>query len=85
MSANHNRNENDNDAKAATPDEANQGSGKVANDHNSEGDKAATQLHQGRRTPESRHDRDSHLGSGNQSQSRQGAAGSGGGKGRGAG
>jgi hypothetical protein len=44
--------------------------------HNSAGDKPATQLHQGRRTPESRGDRDAHVGSGNQMQSRQGAAGS---------
>lgn len=50
--------------------------GKVAHAHNSTGDKAATQTNQGRRTPESRGDRDTHLGSGNQGQSRQGAAGS---------
>lgn len=63
-----------------------QGSGKVAGDHNSAGDQPATQTHQGRRTPESRGDRDTHLGSGNQTQSRQGNAGSsGGGGGRGAG
>lgn len=51
------------------------GSGKVANAHNSTGDKT-TQINQGRRTPESRGDRDTHLGSGNQGQSRQGGAGS---------
>lgn len=53
------------------------GSGKVANDHNREGAQGPTQLHQGRRTPESRHDRDAHIGSGNQVQSRRGAPGSG--------
>ena len=59
----------------ATPGAA--GSGKVANDHNSPGDQPPTQLHQGRRTPESRHDRDAHIGSGNQVQSRRGAPGGG--------
>ena len=58
----------------------NQGSGKVAQAHNSAGDQPPTQIHQGRRTPESRGDRDTHVGSSNQTQSRQGAAG-----GRGAG
>ncbi|MFN4121045.1 hypothetical protein [Acidovorax sp.] len=60
------------------------GSGKVAHAHNSEGHKDATQTHQSRRTPESRHDRDAHIGSGNQVQSRRGAAGNGGGPGGGA-
>jgi hypothetical protein len=58
-----------------------QGSGKVANDHNSAGKQPATQLHQDQRTPHSRHDRESQIGSGNQSQSRKGGAGSGGGAG----
>lgn len=63
-----------------------EGSGKVAQAHNSTGDKPTTQLNQGRRSPESRHDRDAHIGSSNQVQSRRGAAGSGGGGGsRGAG
>ncbi|RYF28098.1 MAG: hypothetical protein EOO33_02030 [Comamonadaceae bacterium] len=62
------------------------GTGKVENDHNSQGDKDPTQKNEGRRTPESRNDRDAHIGSGNQVQSRQGAAGSSsGGGGRGAG
>lgn len=51
------------------------GSGKVAQAHNSVGDKESTQLNQGRRTPESRHDRDAHVGSSNQVQSRRGAGG----------
>lgn len=65
-------------SKENQPDDLNansDGSGKVANAHNSAGDKT-TQINQGRRTPESRGDRDTHLGSGNQGQSRQGAAGS---------
>ena len=77
-----------NDAPAADRTDPNdpdrQGSGKVANDHNQAGGEPATQTHQDRRTPHSRGDRDTHLGSGNQSQSRQGGQGSTGG-GRGAG
>lgn len=57
------------------PNPTSDGSGKVANAHNAAGDKT-TQINQGRRTPESRGDRDTHLGSGNQGQSRQGGAGS---------
>ena len=44
---------------------------KVENDHNKMGAQAGTQLNQGQRTPESRSDRESHVGSHNQSQSRQ--------------
>lgn len=58
------------------------GQGKVENDHNQQGDKAPTQKNEGQRTPESRSDRESQVGSGNQNQSRQN---SGGGTGRGAG
>ena len=50
--------------------------GKVANDTNKPGSKNATQLNQGQRTPDSRHDREAHVGGSNQSQSRRGAAGS---------
>ena len=50
----------------------NQGSGKVAQAHNSTGDQPATAINQGRRTPESRGDRDTHVGRGNQTQSRRG-------------
>ncbi len=46
--------------------------GKVENDTNKSGGKDATQLNQGKRTPDSRSDRESHVGSHNQSQSRQG-------------
>jgi len=50
--------------------------GKVANDANKVGDKDPTQLNQGQRTPDSRHDREAHVGGSNQSQSRRGPAGS---------
>lgn len=48
-------------------------SGKVENDHNKVGEQAPTQKNEGRRTPESRHDRESHVGGGNQTQARTGA------------
>lgn len=48
---------------------------KVENDHNKQGEQDPTQLNQGHRTPESRSDRESHLGGSNQSQSRRGPAG----------
>jgi hypothetical protein len=44
--------------------------GKVVNDSNKLGNGKPKQLNQGQRTPESRHDRESHIGSGNQSQAR---------------
>ncbi|MBG9389015.1 hypothetical protein [Caenimonas aquaedulcis] len=47
-------------------------SGKVENDHNQQGGQAATQKNEGRRTPESRHDRESQVGGNNQSKQRQG-------------
>ena len=50
--------------------------GKVANDTNKVGGKDPTQLNQGQRTPDSRHDREAHVGGGNQSQSRRGPVGS---------
>lgn len=53
------------------------GTGKVANDHNRQGQQEPTARNEGRRTPESRHDREAHVGSGNQTQSRSGGAGSG--------
>jgi hypothetical protein len=49
--------------------------GKVENDTNKMGEQDATQLNQGKRTPNSRHDRESNVGSSNQSQSRRGSAG----------
>ncbi len=49
--------------------------GKVENDTNKMGEQDATQLNQGKRTPSSRHDRESNVGGGNQSQSRRGSSG----------
>lgn len=46
--------------------------GKAENDRNKLGDGDATQLNQGKRTSESRHDREAHVGSGNQTQARSG-------------
>ncbi len=48
------------------------GTGKVENDHNQQGNQEPTQRNEGQRTPQSRHDRDAHVGSSNQVQSRQG-------------
>jgi len=50
--------------------------GKVENDTNKQGEQEPTQLNQGKRTPESRSDREAHVGGSNQSQSRRGPAGS---------
>ena len=72
MSSHSNNSQNSQD----TGDTDNDTRGKVANDHNRTGDQPATQLNQGRRTPESRHDREAQVGSGNQTQSRRGAPGS---------
>ena len=49
--------------------------GKVENDTNKLGEQVPTQINQGKRTPESRSDRESHVGGGNQSQSRRGPVG----------
>ena len=46
--------------------------GKVENDFNKQGGQAPTQKNEGQRTPESRGDRDSQLGSDNQSNARRG-------------
>ena len=58
------------------PDTASAHDGKVENDHNKMGDKQPTQLNEGKRTPDSRHDREAHVGGSNQTQSRKGAGGS---------
>ena len=42
-------------------------------EHNKSGQQPPTQKHEGQRTPESRHDRETHAGSSNQVQSRRGA------------
>jgi len=52
-------------------------SGKVENDFNKVGETTPTQKNEGRRTPESRHDRESHIGGENQTQTRKGGPGSG--------
>jgi hypothetical protein len=66
-------------AKASSPaDQQQPHSGKVANDHNKTGNQQPTQTNEGRRTPESRHDRQT-MGSGPQNQvsARKGGGGAG--------
>jgi hypothetical protein len=62
----------------AEVDQQKAGAGKVANDHNSQGNQAPTQTHQARRTPESRHDQQA-MGAGpqNQTSARKGGGGAG--------
>lgn len=73
------------DDAPASPDAQAPGAGKVANDHNKRGGQAATQVNEGRRTPESRSDRQS-LAGGPQNQVSARKGGGGGGRGpRGAG
>jgi hypothetical protein len=43
-------------------DEQTPGAGKVANDKNKLGNETPTQSNEGRRTPQSRHDREDHIG-----------------------
>jgi len=50
--------------------------GKIENDTNKLGEKEPTQLNQGKRTSNSRTDREAHIGGSNQSQSRRGPVGS---------
>jgi hypothetical protein len=71
-----------NKARAKAQDKQAPLSGKVENDFNKQGSEKPTQKNEGQRTPQSRHDRESHVGSHNQSQSRQGGPGSGEGGGR---
>ena len=63
---------------AKHPDQQEPGTGKLANDHNKMGNTEPTQINEGRRTPESRHDRQV-LGSGphNQVSARKGGGGAG--------
>lgn len=49
--------------------------GKVENDHNKVGNTEPTQKNEGKRTPDSRSDRESHIGGSNQNQSRRGTTG----------
>ncbi len=62
-----------NKAKAKAQEPAH--GGKVANDTNKQGAEKPTRKNEGQRTPESRHDREAHVGSQNQTQSREGAGG----------
>lgn len=52
-------------------------SGKVENDTNKLGEQAPTQKNEGRRTPQSRHDREAQIGGQNQGQARRGGPNSG--------
>lgn len=65
-------------AKGNPADHQLPGTGKVANDHNKQGEQPPTQKHEAQRTPESRHDRQS-IGSGghNEVSARKGGAGGG--------
>lgn len=53
------------------------GTGKVENDSNKQGNQAPTQKNEGKRTPESRHDRENRIGGTNQNQVRTGTSGQG--------
>jgi hypothetical protein len=50
-------------------------SGKVENDFNKMGEQRPTQKNEGKRSPKSRHDRESNIGGDNQNQARRGAGG----------
>lgn len=64
------------DDKQPQGDENGQGhGGKVENNTNKAGEQEPTQKNEGRRTPQSRHDREAHIGSSNQTQSRRGNSG----------
>ena len=65
-------------AKGNPADFQQAGAGKVANDHNKMGNAEPTQTHQGQRTPESRHDRQTMAGGPqNQISARKGGGGAG--------
>jgi hypothetical protein len=57
-------------------------SGKVENDFNQQGEQVPTQKNEGRRTPESRHDRESKIGNNQGKQMRSAPDGGASGKGR---
>lgn len=61
--------------KSNPKDKLNPHSGKFEYDTNLMGDQVAIQFNQGKRTRESRIDREAHVGGGNQSQSRRGLVG----------
>ena len=62
-------------SKQNSRDEQTPKTGKVENDHNKVGEQPVTQKNETKRTPDSRTDREAHLGSGNQTQSRRGNTG----------
>lgn len=62
-------------SKQNSRDEQTPKTGKVENDHNKVGEQPLTQKNEAKRTPDSRTDREAHLGSGNQTQSRRGNTG----------
>ena len=64
-------------AKGNPADHQQAHSPKQANDHNKVGEKKPTQKNEGRRTPQSRHDRESQAGTMNQVQARTGGKGGG--------
>ena len=64
-------------AKGHAPDHQEPQTGKVANDHNKAGATEPTQTHQSQRTPESRHDRESRVGTHNQVEASTGGKGAG--------
>ena len=64
-------------AKGDPVDYQQPGSGKVANDHNKQGEQAPTQKNEAQRTPQSRHERENLAGSHNQVSARKGGGGAG--------
>ena len=64
-------------AKGNPTDFQQPGTGKVENDHNKQGQNKPTQKNEGKRTPESRHDRDTLVGTMNVTQARTGGKGGG--------
>ncbi len=64
-------------AKGNPADFQQPGSGKLENDHNKQGNTKPTQKNEGKRTPESRHDRDTLVGTMNVTQARTGGKGGG--------
>ena len=62
-------------SNGSDPDAQAPRTGKVENDRNKAGQQEPTQKNQPKRSPQSRNDRESQLGSSNQSQSRRGVTG----------
>ena len=62
-------------SKQNSRDEQTPKTGKVENGHDKVGEQPLTQKNEAKRTPDSRTDREAHLGSGNQTQSRRGNTG----------